>query len=316
MFAICIESSHTKGMGHLFRMLNFAKFLNEQNEKYIFLINNDAKSIQILQQQYINFEIVSLEDLHTNWEAQIIQKYSITYWINDRLNTKEEHAQHIKKIGTHLITFDDLGNGATLSDLNVLGLFFSNNNLSAKKLLKGTDYLILNSEIDIYKKERFKLNRILVTLGGSDTYGITLKVLHLLKRNNIKATIHIGPSFAHKTSLYNKLTKEYKVITQLPSLIKEFSHYSLVITGGGITPYEANASGLPSLIIANEIFEIENGKYLDKIGSSKFIGFHNEIDETIFKNLNLLDIQKMSNIGMKYLNTQAANKIYHEVTQL
>ena len=34
MFAICIESSHSKGMGHLFRMLNFAKYLKKKGEEF------------------------------------------------------------------------------------------------------------------------------------------------------------------------------------------------------------------------------------------------------------------------------------------
>ena len=34
MFAICIEASHSKGMGHLFRMLNFSKFLKTKNKDF------------------------------------------------------------------------------------------------------------------------------------------------------------------------------------------------------------------------------------------------------------------------------------------
>jgi len=316
MFAICIEASHSKGMGHLFRMLNFATYLKKQNEEFIFIINDNAKIKDILRVKNISFKAVKLDDLSSNWESKIIEKYDIKYWINDRLDTDEKHAFHIKNKNIKLITFDDLGSGAKYSDINICGLFFHNENLEGARILKGVKYLILNDEIDKYKKERAKVNNILVTLGGSDTYGVTIKVLKLLKKYNIKATIHTGISFEHNIELEKELTIEYPHITYIPSLIEEFSKYDLAITGGGVTPFEANASGLPCLIIANEIFEIPNGNFLESINSSKFIGYHDNMEEGIFKNLESLDINSLSINGPNSLNTKAGENIYKEIVKL
>ena len=313
MFAICVEASHNKGMGHLFRMLNFAQYLEKQNEKFIFIINDNDKTKDILKSNNMVFEIVDLENFDNNWEKNIIAKYKILYWINDRLSTNLLHTLNIKKSNIKLITLDDLGSGAKDSDINICGLFFKKDKLEGKKILKGTNYLILNDEINKYKKERLVINNILVTLGGSDTYGVTIKVLKLLKKYNLKATIHIGPSFAHLEELEKELTSNYKVITYVPSLIEEFGKYDLAITGGGVTPFEANASGLPCLIIANEFFEIPNGKFLDESKSSKFLGHYNNPNESIFSNLNKLDIKSMSKNGLKILNTQAVELIYKEI---
>lgn len=313
MFAICIEASHSKGMGHLFRMLNFSEYLKKQNKSFIFLINDNEKTKRILDEKDINFEVVNLFDVNSNWESVLIKKYNIAYWINDRLQTDIEHAQNILRNSCKLITFDDLGSGAKLSDINVCGLFFNKEKIEAKKVLKGIEYLILNNEIDIFKKERKEINKILVTLGGSDTYGVTVKVLKFLKKYNIKATIHVGPSFEHNDDLEQELTDDFKVINFIPSLIEEFSQYDLAITGGGVTPFEANASGLPCLIIANEIFEIANGEFLDSLHSSQFLGYHENINEDAFKNILQLDIKKMSIQGLLSLNTQATEKIYKEI---
>ncbi len=313
MFAICIEASHQKGMGHLFRMLNFAKYLKKQNENFIFIINDNDKTKNILNEFNYKFEVVDLNDITNNWEENIIDEYNIKYWINDRLDTKKQHALNIKDIDIKLITFDDLGNGAKYSDINICGLFFNNNSLEGKKILKGVKYLILNDEIDKYKKQRKTLNNILVTIGGSDTYGVTIKVVKLLKKYDIKAAIHIGPSFAHKKELEAILTDDYELINFIPSLIEEFSKYDLAITGGGITPFEANASGLPCLIIANETFEIANGEFLDDIKSSKFIGHYNKIGKKYFKNLQNIELKFMSKNGLDKLNTKAVAKIYKAI---
>ena len=316
MFAICIEASHSKGMGHLFRMLNFAKYLKEKNEDFVFIVNDNDKTKDILKSNNIVFEIVDLEDYNSNWEIGIIEKYKIKYWINDRLDTNIKHADYIKSLNVKLITYDDLGSGAKLSDINICGLFFQRENLEGKKILKGVDYLVLNSDIDKYKRKRLEIKNILVTLGGSDTYGVTIKVLKLLKKYNIKATIHIGPSFSHIDKLKKELTQDYKVIKEVSSLMEEFSKYDLAITGGGVTPFEANASGLTCLIIANELFEIQNGEFLDEIKSSKLIGYYEDMDESVFSSLYNLDIKSMSIIGMKILNTKAVDRIYKEIKKL
>lgn len=316
MFAICIEASHSKGMGHLFRMLNFAKYLEQKKQDFIFLINDNEKTKEILTSNGYRYEIVALDDLLADWEDALIKKYNFTYWINDRLDTKEEHVKNIKNNNIKAITFDDLGSGAKFSDINICGLFFNQDNLQGKKVFKGVDYLILNPEIDLYKKQRKSLKNILVTLGGSDTYGVTIKVLKLLKKYNIKATLHIGPSFEHKQELDKELTDDFEVISFIPSLIKEFSKYDLAITGGGVTPFEANASGLPCMIIANEIFEVPNGKYLDSIGSSVFLGFHENIDESKFQDIEKINLEKMSQNGLLRLDTKAVDKIYEGIMQL
>ena len=316
MFALCIEASHSKGMGHLFRMLNFSTYLDKQNEEFVFFINNDNKTKHILNNNNINYETVDLFESQSNWENDLIGKYEVDFWINDRLNTTEKHSLNIKKNHIKLITFDDLGSGAKNSDINVCGLFFNNSNLQGKQILKGKNYLILNSEINAYKKERTGVKNILVTLGGSDTYGVTVKILKILKKYNIKATIHTGPSFKHLDELNLELTSDYEVISFIPSLIKEFNKYDLAITGGGVTPFEANASGLPCLIVANEIFEIPNAEFLDGIETSKFIGYYDDLKEGIFDRLDKIDINSMSKNGMKKLNTNAMSEIYKKMKQL
>jgi len=293
-------------------MLNFSKFLKTKNKDFIFIINNNEKLINILKSHYIAFEIVDLDDDKRNWEKNIALRYNIIYWVNDRLKTTKQHALNVNRSNVKLITFDDFGPGSNLSDISIYGLA-NKGNCQGKKILQGVEYLILNEEIDLYKKIRKGVKKILVSLGGSDTYGVTIKILKLLKKHHIKATIHIGPSFLHKHELKQELTSNYKVKVYTPSLIKEFANYDLAITGGGITPFEANASGLPCLIIANELFEIENGYFLESVNSSRFLGYYQNIDETIFSNLNCLDINLMSQNGMQILNTNAVQKIYENI---
>jgi spore coat polysaccharide biosynthesis predicted glycosyltransferase SpsG len=300
-------------MGHFFRALNFLTYLHERNQPAILLLNEHQPSIAMLRARNIPFEIVPLDDLETGWEDAIIQRYQVTVWLNDRLDTDIRHAQRIKSGGVKLVTIDDRGSGAQVADLHFAPLILGEEEkLAGHKVYRGTGYLILNPEIDKFKKVRHRQEKILVTLGGSDTYGVTLKVVEQLKDQEKSATILTGPSFAHHAALKELITSSFHLLHGVPSLIETFSHFDLAITGGGVTPFEANASGLPCIVVANEWFEIPVGRHLEKLGGSVFAGFHDKLDPAVFARS--LDIEAMSRAGMEHLTTRGAENIYREIT--
>lgn len=313
-FGICVESSHQKGMGHLIRALNLIKLLEGKGNSCLLIVNNDAASISFLKKLSVNFEVVGMDNSAANWESSVIEKHKIDIWVNDRMDTLIEHAKKIKLNKIPLVCIDDKGSGAELADINFGSLPLSfNGNLKGKKVLKGLQYLILNKEIDRYKKIRKRIERVLVVLGGSDTYGITLKVAEILRSAGRKATIVTGPLSRYKLELNKFKYEGFTVKNSVTSLISEFSNYDLAITGGGITPFEANASGLPCIVIASELFEVENGIFLNGLGSSVFAGYHEELNNDIF-NWDNLDIEKMSKIGMNRIKTDGAANIYKELS--
>ena len=79
--------------------------------------------------------------------------------------------------------------------------FNNKEKLKGAKILTGLDYLILNKEIEKYQRIRTRSEKILVTLGGSDTYSVTLKVVDALKQKGKSATIITGPSFLYEQEL-------------------------------------------------------------------------------------------------------------------
>ena len=118
-------------------------------------------------------------------------------------------------------------------------------------------------------------------------------------------------------SLDCRRLEEFSIIDNVRSLVETFSGYDLAITGGGVTPFEANAQGLPCMIIANEYFEIPNGKLLDALGSSKFISHYKDLTKDNFLEVyNSIDIQNMSSRGMESLTTNALDRIYQEINSV
>jgi spore coat polysaccharide biosynthesis predicted glycosyltransferase SpsG len=315
MFALCIESSHARGMGHFYRALNLAGGLAKAGLPYTVYLNDHAPSRQILLERGTPHQIVDLEDFTGNWEALLIQRDGITVWVNDRLDTDARHATKIKASGIPLVTFDDRGTGAALADLHIAALAFDAQEwLAGARLLCGSDYLILNPQIGDYTRLRKQLSSILVTLGGSDTYGVTVKVVQMLKEMSLNATIVVGPAFMHIAMLDEVLTQGFTVKRGVPSMIEEFYRHDLAITGSGITPFEANASGLPCVVIANELFEIPVGLALQKLGGSLFAGHHESLSLPLF-DLNL-PLEQMSQAGMRNIGLQGTQRVIGELLEL
>ena len=315
MFALCVESSHARGMGHFYRALNLAEGLTAAAISFKFYLNDHAPSLQILCERGLPHQVVNLEDLSGNWEVQLIRHDGISLWVNDRLDTDAWHAQKIKAAGVPLVTLDDRGTGAALANLHIAALAFdAHERLCGDKVLNGADYLILNPQISNFMSLRKQLSSILVTLGGSDTYGVTVKVVQLLKEMNLAATIVVGPAFMHMDKLNEILTGGFALKCAVPSLIEEFHHHDLAITGGGITPFEANASGLPCVVIANELFEIPVGKELQRLGGSLFAGHYESMSLPLFRAG--LPLEKMSQAGMRNIGLQGTQRVIGALLEL
>lgn len=315
MFALCIESSHARGMGHFYRALNLADGLARMGLPYTIYLNDHAPSRQILAERGVPHRIVNLEDFVGNWEVSLIQQDGISLWLNDRLDTDVRHAEKIKATGIPLVTFDDRGTGVVLADLHIAALAFDvQEQLAGAKLLRGADYLILNPQISDYMRLRKQLASILVTMGGSDTYGVTVKAVQLLKEMGLTATIVVGPAFMHMDKLDEVMTEGFILKRGVPSMIEEFYRHDLAITGGGITPFEANASGLPCVVIANELFEIPVGKALQKLGGSRFAGHHESLHSPLFAAD--LPLEQMSQTGMSNIGLQGTQRVIVALMEL
>lgn len=307
MVVISIECSHKRGMGHFYRALNIYEYLQCKGERVLIVLNSDVSAIQIISKAQILYKVVEYEDRESNWEQKLIEEYQVNLWILDKFETGIEMAAHIKNAGVILAAIDDCGEGASLVDLHFCSMLFCD--IQGKHIFSGLEYMVLNPQIADYRRQRTGLKRIIVTLGGSDTYGVTVEVLRMLKAKGIRADIVIGLDFQHKRMLNRELTPDYAVYENVPSLITKFYEYDLAITGGGVTCFEANASGLPCIIIANEPHEVMTGKYLAQFGGAKFAGYYKEISE---KDLDItgLHIEEMSKAAMQTIPLNGLDNIY------
>lgn len=298
-------------------MMNFSDLLQRENEDHFFVINDNEEVKKVLSEKSLDYIVVDYDNALEGWEADIVSDRSVGLWIDDRLDTGYSHSEALVQKGVKLATFDDCGEGATLADLNISALNFNDCSLKGKRVLKGLEYLVLNEQVNNYKRLRNDKLKVMVTFGGSDTYGVTLQVVEIIKEIGLEATIYVGPSFKHQDELEQLVDNRFRILRNTPSLVGEMIKYDLAITGGGITPFEANATGLPCLTISSEDHEIQICKYLDDLGASAYLGHRGNISAQGLKaTLSNMDVEKMSKIGMDRITTVGASNVWKEIKGL
>lgn len=313
MIALCLEASHARGMGHLFRGLALAQALEAEGVGAHFYLNAFAPAEALLRERGRAFTIVALED--SPWASDIIRKDGITAWINDRLDTGAAHAAAVKQAGARLVSFDDRGPGAAQADLNIVAFPTSDSEkLPGQRVLTGPRSLVLDPNIARYKRARTEMNSLVVSMGGSDTYGVTVDVAQALKQRGRNATVILGPGFAHDAALAALKHDGLTIKRNVPSLAEEFSRHDLAVTAGGLTPCEANAAGMPCIVIATESWEARVGQVLAQLGGSHFAGNRDSIDFSFLDQP--LPIAAMSQAGMRGVPCDGAATIAREILAL
>ena len=315
MLAICVESSHARGMGHLFRSCALGAALVEAGCTVRFYVNDHAAAHEVLRRRGFSFDIVPLCDPSQEWETAAIARDAVRAWIYDKHHTDRRSTARVKAQGIPIVTLDDRGDGAVDADLHIAALAYDpGETLAGRKILRGFDYLVLNPEIASHRRIRTAGDRYIVTLGGADTYGVTPKVVRLFARLGRTATVVLGPTFAHDGELAEFAGAGFAIKRNVSSLISELARHDVAVTGGGITPLEANALGLPCIIVANEDFEVPTGRALESMGSAIFAGHHCALDETAFSRP--LEIEAMSRAALDHISLEGTRRVVQAILSL
>jgi spore coat polysaccharide biosynthesis predicted glycosyltransferase SpsG len=314
VFAFCVEASHERGMGHLFRALVMADILSARGVGVLFVINEDARAVAVLGSRGFHYVHADLGDARSGWESGLVRSQGIGVWVNDRLDTSVEHARRVKEAGARLATFDDHGTGAALADLNVVSLSQPGEQMTGKRVLTGLTYLVIDPAIERYRRERSGLESRVVTMGGTDTYGLTVQVMRALKEHSLPATVILGPGFRHDVELSTALDARFVVKRGVTCLAKELAAHDLAITAGGITLFEAAAAGLPCVVIAAEPWERDAAHMLERLGACRLAGYRADFDASLLAAAQ--PVAQMSRAALAALDAGGAGRVAEELLAL
>lgn len=295
--AVRVDGGPNIGMGHIQRCLVLGSQLKKNGTEILFISKKDETIKKKIKQE--EFEVIALkdnidlkEDLKNTINA--IKTHRVNAVITDSYAVNEYYLTEIKKTVPLLVSIDDLAKISFPSDIVI------NQNVYAKELnyhsstgrtkfLLGPKYTLLREEFSNLSKRKIneKVKNILITLGGSDSFNLTPKILKILDgvNHDFKITVAIGPFFKNIAEIEKtakEINKKVELIYDSYEMSKIMLANDLAIAGGGTTLYELAATGTPALAFCLAENQLKNIKGMAEAGALINMGWGNNWTEKEF----------------------------------
>jgi len=340
-YLIRMDASKKIGAGHLMRCLSIAEFFKSKNINAMFLsrsrqverhIINRGFEVEIIPENFtIADELNSIKFLMIEKKIKVILLDINNYVTFKDFNTYNLYLENLRRLSLFLVSFEDFKDYPYTSDIVIIPYFGAENiklrNKSDCKYLIGPKYFVLREEFMKVKPVtvRNKIGSILVTMGGSDLEGITLKVLEALGSTELGISLKlvIGTlSQTNDVAIMNSLSTykgSYSIIRDVNNMAELMSKSDIAVVNSGLTKYETSAVGLPSIIISNNEYhsELMNdfAKYdtVRHLGSVNKVNKHQIAEEIICLAKDYKKRLQMSEAGKLLIDGKGVDRIFSEI---
>jgi UDP-2,4-diacetamido-2,4,6-trideoxy-beta-L-altropyranose hydrolase len=314
------------GMGHIMRTLVLAKELAKTDDVfYICRVDKPLTNKYKIGIEKVKTEGFNVKCIDENNIIDELKNIKADLLITDSYDVDEKYFNETKKIFIKTGYIDDLNKGYFNVD------FIVNQNINAEeykyktnehtKLFLGPKYALLREEFRNPKEKNIneKVKSVLITVGGSDYYHITEKILKYVYDLEYNFHVVVGPAFDNIEEL--RKLEEINENIQLhfnANMCELMQKCDIAISSCGSTLYELSACRVPTLgiIVAdNQQCFAEKMHYKGLINN---LGWFNDLNEEKFiKNLKLLISNLDYRLGMvnsqKVVNKNGVKELAKEI---
>lgn len=250
------EASPTMGAGHAIRSCVIADALNEEGWS-CFLVTSDTSYEFIPDLK--RFNRINPEDFYT-------QPVSHDLLIIDHYDLDITYEQYFRRYAKKILVIDDLANRKHECDI-LLDQTYGRTSQDYKHLvpencqiLTGSDYVLLRREFiemrpkALEKRRHTKeIERILVSMGGSDPGKLTLKALEMIKESGFKGEIDIVLGFQENgkdaiLAFLKDMPNLYRIHVN-PNMVQLMYDADVAIGAAGSSVWERCCLGLPQVVM-------------------------------------------------------------------
>lgn len=288
--AFRVDGSKKLGLGHVKRCIVLAQNLQKRNIT-CFFITQFKEIREFLESKGLDVFIIQKNN-ELQQIKQILTHENCTKLVIDskRKSIKKLLVNLDKQIKTVLI---DNADYPKQTDLIVISSVKDPKKPYPENSILGTKYLLHGIE-KLSKSRKPKTNSIILTMGGSDKYNITKKIVHSFSKCNddFSLMIILGKFYNKEKNLLQIINddKRFNIIKNPPSLAHLMQCSSIGISAFGITVYEAAICHLPLLVISHSSENDSSAKLTEKYGWISYVGKYDKInyDELVKTTINLI----------------------------
>ena len=337
MALIRCDGDETIGLGHIVRCLALAEELRETHSwGVIFAVREGDIGAHMIQDNGFAVERKLKGASEKDWLEELITRINPDALVMDfRTNLEGSKVRKWRERGILVADIDDPEDKRLEADLlfypPVPQLQEMNWDGFDGTLFAGWEWVILRKQfaslpVDT-KKHPGKPPTILVTMGGSDPAGLTLKTAEALDSVEypFRALFILGNAYQDKKSLKNYLkTVEYpyEIKCDVQEMATLMSGVDLAVASFGVTAYELAAMGVPALYLSLTEDHRAVAALFEKSGMGVNLGCHGgvsgaDISSQVGKFLNDASTREQphSNASSK-VDGQGAGRIGKLITDL
>ncbi|PJI09861.1 UDP-2,4-diacetamido-2,4,6-trideoxy-beta-L-altropyranose hydrolase [Clostridium sp. CT7] len=280
------------GMGHIMRTLALAKELKKHFD-ISYVCKTSGKNVE--DKTYGKYFKGINKVLSSGFNIELVRENRLFHdlgdltgdvLITDSYDVNDKYFSLVGDMFNKSIYIDDM----CLHNFNDVDMII-NQNINAEdlnygtnaKLLLGCKYAMVRNEFKNVTAKNIKGNvyDIMITMGGTDPFFITLKLLDYLKNEHYKFHVVIGKyfddSYIEKLKSYKNLGNiKFYYNADMCSLMK---NADICISAAGSTLYELCAVGVPSLSIIMAKNQIEVAKRFDSLKIIRNVGWYNKLSK-------------------------------------
>ena len=286
------DGSSSIGMGHIYRCLELADELSTKyNYNIIFAVRQSPQGIQIIRSK--EFTVIAANEMgfdYELWLSEIIDNHNAKAIIFDsRDHLEKQILLSLKKKNVVLISIDDNEEKRLACDLVFYPpipqvLDYGWDSFKGEKYI-GWEYVIIRKEFCVeYDKNNSTTPQLLISMGGSDPFGFTLRILKILSdiENYYIIKVIIGPTYTTKSLIYDfqKQNKFFEIIEDPENMALIMSQSNLAIASFGVTAYELASMKIPSAYLCISEDHAKSASLFSDNGCAISLGIHDKITDS------------------------------------
>lgn len=255
------DASQTIGLGHITRCLVLANEFKKSGNNIIFAIKNNELAIEKIKEQQFDMLISNDDNFdYFKWIVDIIEQQKIDIFIGDiRDGFPIELISYIKNKNILTVAIDEPSDYAKECDICFYPPHANIDKTKYKgKVYQGLEYVILRPEFyEKFEKVKNEIPNVLVMMGGTDAYNLTLPVIKKIDTSKENFEIKLILSEKHKDlDLLNKFAKisKHKVIiyNKVENMASFLNNIDFAISQFGTVAYEYLIKNIPAIYIYND----------------------------------------------------------------
>ena len=286
------DGSPRLGLGHIYRCLALADELRESHGWGVtFAMAEGPVGVELVTRA--DYPVEEKQGLQEDfWLDEVIQRLHPDVLVLDiRSGLNRGSVQKWRRNGALIVTLDDPSERRLAADLafyppmpQVQSMNWSG---FTGRRYSGWKWIVLRRQF-AQKPERDPNKRpvVLITMGGSDPAGMTLKVVKALDLLNedFETVVMLGPGFSYHEALKELLTgarRKFDIrekAEELPGLMAEAG---LAVASLGVTAYELAAMGVPAIYLCLTEDHAESASTLVEAGMGISLGLFSNVTEKV-----------------------------------